>query len=308
MAAFAPLEHFRGRAERAEHLGRDRLNSPARIPLRAGLGAGGPATGPRGEAAPRRGRGLCGSGCQTESGRMHRAAGAGLFLCARGARFSVKSMPTHRRLKKNHNQHTAESWILTREKCLSCAKHRLNEGGFTEIHEWELGRPGKRTGKLAISGDPELPGSCPCPCCSPSEAGAAGLGGTRVPGGSVRRHHGPEAARGAADKGGRLPLQLAGFGRPPAPLRARLPPRRGGCSRRPPPRYRPAARRGRAGAPGWGAPPSEHPPPLFFGGERPGTPLGETPPAQGTAGPCLAFPVAFAFWRRWHRRAARTKK
>lgn len=129
----------------------------------------------------------------------------------------------------------------------------------------------------------------PCPCCSPSEAGAAGLGGTRVPGGSVRRHRGSEAARGAADKGGRLPLQLAGFGRPPAPLRARLPPRRGGCSRRPPPRYRPAARRGRAGAPGWGAPPSEHPPPRFLGEKEWGRRLGKRRPRRAPPAPAWPF-------------------
>lgn len=94
---------------------------PASLSLGAGrpgqLGGSGRAQGPRvpAAAAPAAGRKPTAS---TE------ADGPGLFLCARGARFIAKSMPTHKRLEKT------ESWILTREKCLSCAHQRLNEGGF----------------------------------------------------------------------------------------------------------------------------------------------------------------------------------
>lgn len=210
MAAFAPLEHFKGRAEQAEPLGERPAEFPCSDPAPCGAGCGGAGCGaprgsrpPSGPGAPRLRawvRGPAAPAARRRAAACTEAAGAGLFLCARGARFSAKSMPTHRRLKKKntaHNQHTAESWILTREKCLSCANHRLNEGGFTEIHEWELGRPGKHTGKPAISGDPELPGSLPL--LQPLRGSSGGAGGWRT-GTAARRLLGERRTKAPASR------------------------------------------------------------------------------------------------------------
>lgn len=239
---------------------------------------------------------------------MHRAAGAGLFLCARGARFSVKSMPTHRRLKKKHNQHTAESWILTREKCLSCAKQRLNEGGFTEIHEWELGRPGKRTGKPAISGDPELPGSLPL--LQPLRSRSSGAGGHTRAGGL--RAQAPRLGGCSGSGGQRRPPPAAArrLRPPPGPAPRPAPPAQGRLQQA---AAAPLPARGEAGArrrAGLGGAPLRAPPAAVFWGRKSGDAAwgnaaraGHRRPLPGLS--CgICFVAALAQTRRSHKEIA----